>query len=402
MYFQYAMRTAIFAALLAVGSVASANEGSSDSKFSRDNSSQLRGANAATRAGTKQTRPDNPELNPVDSWIKLIANNKPFIIYGSIASFGILMMGLAIGSASSNPKKGPSAELELLKHEKEKAENLAKIKSEFLNQVSHELRTPLAVIIGYIECITDGLYGEIEAKHQEILQVVAKQSSHLKNMIDQILIYSRLEAGKQPVRAEDLLLTKLVGELKDTFDFLCKQKGLEMHWELPNDPMQIRSDLGRVKEVISNLLQNAIKYTDRGSVKLGIEKLATKDSIMIEVSDTGMGISEHHLANIFEPFMQVHKTSTENSRGGIGLGLSIVKKHLEQIKGTISVESELGKGTTFRVILPRSYDKPRSKADRLFGLIARRTPGTTYPSRTSNSHSDTSPHNAANTHHAVG
>ena len=396
------MRTAIFAALLAVGSVAAANEGLSESKLSRDSSPQPRGANASTRAGTKQTRPDNPEFNPVNSWVQLIANNKPIIIYGSIASFGILMMGLAIGSASSNPKKGPSAELELLKHEKEKAENLAKLKSEFLNQVSHELRTPLAVIIGYIECITDGLYGEIEAKHQEILQVVAKQSSHLKNMIDQILIYSRLEAGKQPVRAEDLLLTKLVGELKDTFDFLCKQKGLEMRWELPNDPMQIRSDLGRVKEVISNLLQNAIKYTDRGSVKLRIEKLAAKDSIMVEVSDTGMGISEHHLANIFEPFMQVHKTSTENSRGGIGLGLSIVKKHLEQIKGSISVESELGKGTTFRVILPRSYDKPRSKAERLFGLIARRDPVTTHPALASNSHSDTGPHNAANTHHLVG
>jgi hypothetical protein len=84
-----------------------------------------------------------------------------------------------------------------------------------------------------------------------------------------------------------------------------------------------------------------------------------------------MGISENHLASIFEPFMQAHKTSTENSRGGIGLGLSIVKKHLEQIKGTIAVESEFGKGSVFRVSLPRNYDKSRYRAHRLFGLLRR-------------------------------
>src|SRR6185436_20834958 len=160
-------------------------------------------------------------------------------VYGAIAAFGILMMGLAIGSASSNAKSKTNAQLTLLKQEKEKAENLARLKAEFLNQVSHELRTPLAVIIGYIECITDGLYGEIENKHQEILQVVAKQSSHLKNMIDQILIYSRLEAGKQPVRIEELQLSKIISEMKDTFDFLCRQKGIEMRWEIPADPLVI-------------------------------------------------------------------------------------------------------------------------------------------------------------------
>src|SRR4029450_6290661 len=144
-----------------------------------------------------------------DSLSTLVSGNKELIIYGGIASFGVLMMGLAIGNASSSAKKKTDAQLELLKQEKEKAENLAKLKSEFLNQVSHELRTPLAVIIGYIECITDGLYGEIEPKHQEILQIVAKQSSHLKNMIDQILIFSRLEANKHPLRIEEFPVNKI-------------------------------------------------------------------------------------------------------------------------------------------------------------------------------------------------
>ena len=295
----------------------------------------------------------------------LLGNNKELLIYGAVAGFGILMMGLAIGSASSSRTR-TDAQLHLLRQEKEKAENLAKLKSEFLNQVSHELRTPLAVIIGYIECITDGLYGEIDPKHQEILQVVAKQSTHLKNMIDQILIYSRLEAGKQPLRVEELNLTRVLGDLRDTFDFLCRQKGLELLWEIQRDAILVRSDATRLKEVISNLLQNAVKYTDKGSVTVRTGKLPTH-SIMVEVEDSGMGISETHLASIFEPFMQVHKTSSENSRGGIGLGLSIVRKHLEQIGGTIQVRSELGKGSTFRIVLPRNYDRQKSRANWLFG-----------------------------------
>src|SRR5262245_3325096 len=316
---------------------------------------------STSRAASKPARKDDSQGSPMDLFANTLGSNKELMIYAAIASFGVLMMGLAIGNASSSAKKKTDAQLEILKQEKEKAENLARLKSEFLNQVSHELRTPLAVIIGYIECMTDGLYGQIESKHQEILQVVAKQSAHLKNMIDQILIYSRLEAGKQPVRIEELQLTKIINEMRDTFDFLCRQKGLDLQWELPRDPMTVRSDAMRLKEVISNLLQNAVKYTDHGSVTVRLEKVPTKDSISIEVADTGMGISEQHLTSIFEPFMQAHKTSTTNSRGGIGLGLSIVKKHLEQIRGGVSVESELGRGSTFRIVLPRNYDNQPSQ-----------------------------------------
>jgi signal transduction histidine kinase len=315
----------------------------------------------SSRQSLKNSRKDDiaERLSP---FLPSLAAYKDLIVYGAIASFGILMMGLAIGSASSGSKTNTTEQLTRLKEEKEKAENLAKLKAEFLNQVSHELRTPLAVIIGYIECITDGLYGQIDMKHNEILQVVAKQSTHLKNMIDQILIYSRLEAGKQPIRIEELQLTKVVNDLRDTFEFLCRQKGIELRWEVPREAVTMRSDATRVKEVVSNLLQNAVKYTDRGSISVHISNAPVVDSVMIEVQDTGMGISEQHLTSIFEPFMQVHKTSSENSRGGIGLGLSIVKKHLDQIHGTITVESELGKGSLFRIVLPRNPDKQKSRS----------------------------------------
>ena len=331
---------------------------------------QSRETGVLPRQTLKNSRSDDfaERFSPL---LQLITANRDLIVYGAIASFGILMMGLAIGSASSGSKNSTTEQMTRLKEEKEKAENLAKLKAEFLNQVSHELRTPLAVIIGYIECITDGLYGQIDIKHNEILHVVAKQSTHLKNMIDQILIYSRLEAGKQPLRIEELQVTKVVNDLRDTFEFLCRQKGIELRWELPREAITMRSDATRVKEVVSNLLQNAVKYTDRGSISVRIGNANIADSVMIEVQDTGMGISEQHLTSIFEPFMQVHKTSSENSRGGIGLGLSIVKKHLDQINGTISVESELGKGSLFRIVLPRNPDKQKSRSRWLLPLTKR-------------------------------
>lgn len=355
-----ALSTAVVVIALAVGTTLFANHRCCGFKSAFD-SVQLSALAPQSRQATKPTTIDDNLFSRIDSLLKSAGVNTDLVIYGAIAFLALIIIGLVMISTAAKSKSNTEALLDFLKQEKEKAENLAKLKSEFLNQVSHELRTPLAVIIGYIECMTDGLYGKVETKHQEILQVVAKQSAHLKNMIDQILIYSRLEAGKQPVKIEDLQLTKVVSDMKDTFDFLCRQKGLELSWELSREPMTIRSDAMRLKEVVSNLLQNAVKYTDRGSVTVRVGTLPATDSVMVEVKDTGMGISEQHLTSIFEPFMQAHKTSTTHSRGGIGLGLSIVKKHLEQIKGAITVESELTKGSTFRIVLPRNYDNETSK-----------------------------------------
>lgn len=334
----------------------------------------VRESRALKRVAPAPTQLTQNVLNKVTYISAVLRGNKELLLSGFIALIGILVMLLAFAAAKSAPKKRTDSVLELLKHEKEKAEQLANLKSEFLNQVSHELRTPLAVIIGYIECITDGLYGEIESKHQEILQIVAKQSSHLKNMIDQILIFSRLDANKQPVRIEEFPAHKILDDLRDTFDFLCKQKGLELSWELSKEVDRLKTDPERFKEIVSNLLQNAIKYTDSGIISLRINAVSDH-AVALEVSDTGIGIAHHHLASIFDPFMQAHKTSSENSRGGIGLGLSIVKKHVEQMQGTVAVESELGRGTTFKVVLPRMHEGRRSAGERLRNLIKLPIPG---------------------------
>ena len=143
---------------------------------------------------------------------------------------------------------------------------------------------------------------------------------------------------------------------------------LHESWDLSNEVNTLNTDPERFKEIVSNLLQNAIKYTDRGVISVRLHWL-TNQTMALEVSDSGIGIAHHHLSNIFDPFMQVHKTSSENSRGGIGLGLSIVKKHVDQMRGTMSVESELGKGTTFKIVLPRAYEGRRSATHRLRNLI---------------------------------
>ena len=286
---------------------------------------------------------------------RLVSADKELIIYAGAALFGLFMMVLAIKNSAPVGPRTAEAMLALLKEEKEKAENLARLKSEFLNQVSHELRTPLAVIIGYIECLTDGLYGQVENRHQDILQIVAKQSAHLKNMIDQILIYSRLEASKQPLRIEEFSPVNVLLDLRDTFDFLCAQKGLQLKWELPKTAPEMKNDPQRFKEIASNLLQNAVKYTDQGLIVVMVHDSKVPDNIILEVSDTGVGIPTNALSSVFDPFIQVHKTSTEHSRGGIGLGLSIVKKHVEQMNGKITVQSELGKGSKFKLTFPRYY-----------------------------------------------
>ena len=300
---------------------------------------------------------------------RLVSADKELIIYAGAAFFGLFMMVLAIKNSDPGRPRTADAMLALLKEEKEKAETLARLKSEFLNQVSHELRTPLAVIIGYIECLTDGLYGEVDHRHHDILQIVAKQSAHLKNMIDQILIYSRLEASKQPLRIEEFSPVNILLDLRDTFDFLCAQKGLQLKWELPRTAPKMTNDPQRFKEIASNLLQNAVKYTDQGLIIVILNESKVPDNIILEVSDTGIGIPTNALSSVFDPFIQVHKTSTEHSRGGIGLGLSIVKKHIEQMNGKITVESELGKGSKFKITFPRNCQSGRQRRYRLLSFL---------------------------------
>lgn len=294
-----------------------------------------------------------------------LSEKRDVIFYGALALFGVLITALAIRYLKKVAREESESRkeklLEDLVQEKDKAENLAKLKSGFLHQVSHDLRTPLAVIMGYLECMIDGLYGQIDPQHKEILEVVSKQSKELNSMIEQILTFSRLEEGRNHIRIEDFSVSNIVSDLKDTYDFLGGQKGIKVIWDIGEEVPNLRSDPGKVKVILNNLLQNAVKFTDHGSVSARIRYLPGADSIVLEVADTGIGIPHDSLATIFDPFVQVNRGPSERWKGGIGLGLSIVNKHVEQLKGTIDVESEPGKGTTFMITLPRVHQEERAQ-----------------------------------------
>jgi signal transduction histidine kinase len=294
----------------------------------------------------------------------LLAENRALIFYAGLSVLGALLALLTVRVTRRAYRDEARIQnyLRDLSYEKEKAQNLAKLKSEFLNQVSHELRTPLAVIMGYVDCMMDGLYGQIDSKHKEILKVISRQSTELKEMIDRILTFSRLEADKARTRVDAFSLAAMLNDLKETYAFIGQQKGIEVIWQVPQEDLVLRSDPERVKEIINNLLQNAVKFTSAGYVRLRVRHLAAMDGVAIEVEDTGIGIPRNALVSIFDPFVQVHKTSSTNSRGGIGLGLSIVKKHVEHLGGSISVKSDLGKGTTFTIVLPRTLDDRKEEA----------------------------------------
>jgi signal transduction histidine kinase len=285
---------------------------------------------------------------------------EPLLLYGGIAVVAAFMVVIMIRTGKKVPEDESKMESLLMSvvREKEKAENRFELKSDFFNSVSHELRAPLSVILGYLECMTDGLYGQIDTKQKGILKVVSNQSNHLLEMIDRVLMFLRLEADFYDVRIEDFPISEIVENLKDSYELLARRKGLEIKWDFPEEePPPLTSDPWRLKEILNNLMQNAVKFTDQGSVSVRIRYLSTTDSIALQVSDTGVGIPKNSLSTIFDPYVQSHATSSQERSGGFGLGLSIVKKNVEQLHGTIDVESELGKGTVFRIIFPRVYQE---------------------------------------------
>jgi len=293
-----------------------------------------------------------------------------FLFYGSLSFFGALMTVVAIGSARKMLAEQSKIEhiLQDLTSEKERAESLATLRSEFLNKVSHELRTPLAVIMGYLECLLDDLYGQMHTKHKEILTIVSKQSNELRNMIDHILIFSRLEAQKANLRIEDFRLDKVLNDVRESYGFLIRQKGLEFSWEQPEKLPTMKSDAEKIKEIVGNLLQNAIKYTEHGHIRVVISYQSKQDAVHFSISDTGIGIAKEYLKIIFDPFVQLNKPSSSYKTSGIGLGLSIVRKQVESLKGSIHVESESGDGSTFTVILPRAY-RDESQAHKILDFL---------------------------------
>lgn len=222
-------------------------------------------------------------------------------------------------------------------------------KSDFLNTMAHELRTPLNVIIGTEQLVTDGFFGNLTEGQRKGLEPLARSAEDLLHLINGILDLARLEAGRVPLRVEEFGVGGLLEELAASFAPLAREKGLGLKFGAANG-MKLRSDRSKVKEVLQNLLGNAVKYTDGGEVGIGVEA-GSDGRVVISVEDTGIGMKAEELGRIFEPFYMVEGVDRRKYPGS-GLGLSIVKRMVELLGGEITVESEWGKGSTFKINLP--------------------------------------------------
>ncbi|HXF55481.1 MAG TPA: GAF domain-containing protein [Hyphomicrobiaceae bacterium] len=229
-------------------------------------------------------------------------------------------------------------------------------KSQFLANMSHELRTPLNAILGYAELIQDGVYGEVAPKIKGVLDRVQANGKHLLGLINDVLDLSKIEAGQLVLRLEDYSLSNVVQTVVTATESLAAEKKLRLTAAIAEELPVGRGDERRVAQVLLNLVGNAIKFTDKGEIKITVRN--TKAKFVIKITDTGPGIPHSEHERIFEEFHQVDSSNTKK-KGGTGLGLAISRRIVELHGGRISVESEPGRGSTFRVDLPIRVERQR-------------------------------------------
>jgi PAS domain S-box-containing protein len=224
-----------------------------------------------------------------------------------------------------------------------------RLKSEFVATMSHELRTPLNAIIGYNDLLAEGEFGPLTAKQADVMQRVQQSSLQLLDLINTTLDLSRLEKGELPLDVRDVALPELLSQVDADTRALGEKPGVPLLWDVAPHLPRLRTDPGKLMLVLKNLIANALKFTERGTVTVAVR--GCDDGVEIAVADTGVGIAPKNHAMIFEPFRQIEPCMTRRY-GGVGLGLYIVRRMLDALGGTITLDSELGRGSTFRVRLP--------------------------------------------------
>lgn len=222
-------------------------------------------------------------------------------------------------------------------------------KMRFLATISHEFRTPLTALTGYSELLADQVIGPLSEQQLDIIERMCSVTQQLSMMIEEVLAYTSLEAGHETVRASEFLAADLVRAVAGGSEPLAHQKGLDLRTATPATPIRLSTDIDKVRQILNHLVGNAIKFTDKGTVTISVG--TRNGDVVFAVADTGIGIAAADLRRLFQPFVQLDGGLTRR-HGGTGLGLHIARRLAELLGGRLEVESQVGHGSSFSLVLP--------------------------------------------------
>jgi signal transduction histidine kinase len=260
-----------------------------------------------------------------------------------------------IGVAAENARlfeqvNEKTAELGQMNEELQEAN---RAKSEFIAAMSHELRTPLNVIMGNAELTGDGFFGEINPQQKKSMMQIRHHSQFLLKLVNDVLALSRLDAKKMSIELAAVDIEDVVAHAQSQIEQLNRHNRLQVSWDVEPHLPTIVTDVTKLEEILQNLIGNAFKFTPRGRIQLRVRNLHDLNRVEFTIADTGIGIEPHDIERIFAAFEQIREAHT-GEYNGVGLGLNIVKKYLDLMKGDIRVESHPGEGTTFTFSVPHS------------------------------------------------
>jgi PAS domain S-box-containing protein len=239
----------------------------------------------------------------------------------------------------------------------EEAQESSRAKSNFISVMSHEFRTPLTAIVGYTDLLFAEVAGVLTDKQKVQLGRIKQSAWHLTQLIEEVLTFSRVDAGREKVQREPVNMAEIASKVAALIEPVALEKNLRLVVDIPSAPLLGQSDPGKVRQILINLLSNAVKFTEKGEVRLRVREAANR--FIFQVEDTGIGIADEHRDRIFDSFWQVEQGTTR-AVGGTGLGLTITRRLANLLGGDVDVASQLGRGSTFTVWLPAPERAPPS------------------------------------------